>query len=344
MFCSGLSRIRRLPSSRPCTRPWTIFGCSCAKPRWTISTSAMISRLRLEVRTWACPPLPLTTSETFGSHVTHAGELVLARLHVAQEQVAGLEAVLGIDHVQAIGVRRRVEAAERIDRQPGLLCEVADEEVDLGELRRRDRLALQLVDALDVAAHHDAVGAAREADLRRHHRVQLAPVGRQHVDRGHRRGDLAFVQLGPGLVLADRQLDLEPVVLEEQRVLGRLETAVGGDEAGVAGVFADLDRDDVVLELERARRRQLRNFDLHLLHFGRAAALRRGLGAWRRSARAPRAAEAAADHVEAERDQSGDQQDRDDFSQCGEARLLVHCSGPISFAADGVDCAGAGED
>ena len=45
-----------------------------------------------------------------------AGELVLARLHVAQEQVAGLEAVLGVDHVQPIGVRRRVEAAERIDR------------------------------------------------------------------------------------------------------------------------------------------------------------------------------------------------------------------------------------
>ena len=66
-------------------------------------------------------------------------------------------------------------------------------------------------------------------------------------------------------------LHLEAVVLEEDRVLGRLEPAVGGDEPGVAGVLADLDRDDVVLELERRRRRQPRHLDLDLGDLGRRA-------------------------------------------------------------------------
>ena len=71
--------------------------------------------------------------------------------------------------------------------EPGLLREVADEEIDLGELRRGDDLALEIVDPLDVAAHDEPVGAARVADLRRHDRVELAAVRRQHVDRRHRR-------------------------------------------------------------------------------------------------------------------------------------------------------------
>ena len=52
----------------------------------------------------------------------------------------------------------------------------------------------------------DAVGAAREADLRRHDDVQLPAVGREHVDGGDGGGELAFVQDGPVLVFADRQL------------------------------------------------------------------------------------------------------------------------------------------
>ena len=274
-----------------------------------------------------------------------AGELVLARLDVVQEQIARLEAVLGVDHVQPIRVRRRVEAAERVDRQAGLLRQVADEEIDLGELRRGDRLAFQLVDALDVVAHHDAVGAAREPDLHRHHRVQLPAVRRQHVHRRDRRRNLALVQRRPGLVLADRQLDLEPVVLEEQRVLGRIEPAVGGDQPGVSRVLADLDRDGVVLELERRRRRQLRDLDLHFLDFRRRA-VRAGFtrGAGRPAALA--AAHAAAHHVDAERDQAGDEQQRDELAECGEARrlLLGHRSGPISFDATGVVCPASGAD
>jgi hypothetical protein len=194
-----------------------------------------------------------------------AGQTVAAGLQVAQEQVAGAEPVLRVHEVQPVGVRRGVEAAERVDLQARFLREVADEEVHLGELRGRERLPFQLVDPLDVAAHDDAVGAAREADLRGHHGVQLPAVGREHVHRRHRRGDAPLVQLGPVLVLADREPHLEAVVLEEERLLGRLEAAVGGDEPGVARVFADLDRDDVVAELDGAGGRQRRDLDLDLL-------------------------------------------------------------------------------
>ena len=47
---------------------------------------------------------------------------------------------------------------------------------------------------------------------------------------------------------------------------------------------------------------------------------------------------AAAHHVDAERDQAGDEQQRDELAERGEARrlLLGHRSGPISFDATGV--------
>ena len=56
-------------------------------------------------------------------------------------------------------------------------------------------LALELVDPLDVVAHDDAVGAAREADLRRHDGLELPAVDREHVGGRDRRRDLALVQL-----------------------------------------------------------------------------------------------------------------------------------------------------
>ena len=183
-----------------------------------------------------------------------ARQPVLARLHVAQEELAGLRALLGVDDVEAIGARGRVEAAEQVDVEPGFLREIAQEEVGLGELRGRDDLALEVVDLLDLGADDEAVGAARVADLHRHHHVELPAVHRQHVHRRHRPGDLAGVQVRPALVLAERQLHLEAVVLEEDGALARLEAAVGGDEPGVAGVLADLDGDDVVLHREGRRR------------------------------------------------------------------------------------------
>ncbi len=241
------------------------------------------------------PAAPFHHFRELGFPGHRSGQAVPAGLEVAEEEIAGAEAVFRVDQVQPVRVGRGVEAAERVQRQARFLRQVADEEVHLGELRRGERPPLQLVDALDVVAHDDAVGAAGEADLGRHHRVELPAVGRQHVHGRHRRGDLAFVQIRPGLVFAHRQLHLEAVVLEEERVLVRLETAVGGDQPGVAGVFADLDRDGVVLELEGPGGRQRRDLDLDLLDVGRlgvrarrgarsATVARRRRGACRRPA------------------------------------------------------------
>ena len=45
-----------------------------------------------------------------------AGKPVLAGLEIGGEQIAGAEAVLGVDEIQPLRMRRRVEAAERVDR------------------------------------------------------------------------------------------------------------------------------------------------------------------------------------------------------------------------------------
>ena len=195
-----------------------------------------------------------------------AGKAVLAGLEIGGKEIAGAETVLGVDEIQPLRMRRRVEAAERMDREPGFLRQVADEEIHFGELRRRDRLAFQLVDPLDVLADDDAVGAAGEPDLRRHDRMELTAVSGKHVHGRHRAGQLAFVQVGPVLVFADRQLHLEPVIPEEPRRFARLEAAVGRDQPCIAGVLADLDRDDVVFELEGRGRREPRHFHLHFAH------------------------------------------------------------------------------
>ena len=175
-----------------------------------------------------------------------------------------------------------------VDRQAGFLRQVAQEEVGLGELRGGDQLALEVVDLLDVGADDEPVGAARVADLHRHHGVELAAVGGQHVHGRDRAGDLALVQVAPALVLADRQLDLEAAVLEEHRVLGGLEAAVGGDDPGVAGVLADLDGDDVVLQRERRRRRQPRHLRLEVDDGRRLTGVAAAAPAARASIRHPR--------------------------------------------------------
>jgi hypothetical protein len=151
-------------------------------------------------------------------------------------------------------MRRRVQAPQHVDREPRFLRQVADEEIHLRELPGGYRLALELVHALDVAADDDAVRATGEADLSGHHSVELTAVCGEHVHGRDRTSDLAFVQLGPVLVFADREANLEPVVLEEVRVVGRLETAVRRDDPGVAGVLADFDRHDVVSDLHRRGR------------------------------------------------------------------------------------------
>ena len=218
-------------------------GCCSAKPRCTTSTSATMSRFRFVVSRWALPPLCSTTSDIFGSQVTAPAIRFLPDLRSLRNRSPAAEAVLRVNQIDPIRVRRGVDAADGADSQARLLRQVADEEIHLGELRGRDHLALERVDPLDVAPHHETVGAAREADLRRHDDVELRSVDGEDVGGRDRRGQLALIQRGPVLTLADRQLDLEPVLLEEDRVLVRLEAAVGGDQPGIARVLADLDRD-----------------------------------------------------------------------------------------------------
>jgi hypothetical protein len=162
--------------------------------------------------------------------------------------------------------------------------------------------------------------------LRRDHGVELPAVRGEHVDRGDRRGDLALVEIAPGLVFADRQLHLEAVILEEDGVLGRIEPAVGGDQPGIARVLADLDRDDVVLDRHRRwrcerRHRHLDVDDRRTFGVGLAGGV---------------AATAPQQHVAAERDQPADQDDRQQPAEEGKAwtlRVGGHRSGPISLIA-----------
>jgi hypothetical protein len=62
--------------------------------------------------------------------------------------------------------------------------------------------------------------------------------------------------------------------LEEHGTLVRFEATVGGNETCVAGIFTDLDGDNIVLELHRCRRRKLRHLNLDLRHFRRSGSCR----------------------------------------------------------------------
>src|SRR6185436_1514915 len=105
------------------------------------------------------------------------------------------------------------EAAAHLDRDAGLLGEVAEEEVGLGELRRDDALSGKGVDALDVGADDDAVGAAGEADLGRDDDLELPSIDGEDVGGGGGGGHASGVERRPALLLGERELDLEAVLL-----------------------------------------------------------------------------------------------------------------------------------
>ncbi len=144
-------------------------------------------------------------------------------------------------------MRGVVEAAEGDDGDACFLGEVADEEVGFGGLCGGDGFALEAVDAADVRADDDTVGATGEADLGEDDDAELATVDGEGVDGGGGCGHLAGVQRRPGFLLAEGDADFEAVFLEEVGIFRGSESAVCGDEAGVACVFAKLDVDGVVL-------------------------------------------------------------------------------------------------
>ena len=111
---SGLSRTIRLPSSSPCTRPCDhlrLLLREAAVHDQHVGDDQQVAVGRQHVRLAAAAAHDLGDLR-LPRHA--ARELVLARLEVVEEQIAGAEAVLGVDEVQPVGMRRRVEAAERV--------------------------------------------------------------------------------------------------------------------------------------------------------------------------------------------------------------------------------------
>ena len=193
-----------------------------------------------------------------------AAELVLVR-------VAGDERIF-VEHQAELARRRaRIEVAQHHDRQARFLREIADEELAFVELRSAEHLARELVHRGDAAIDDDHVGAARVADLHRHDCFELAAEHRERVGRRRRGREPAVVERRPGLALAHRDLDLEAVLLGEERLGVRLQPAVRDDQAAVAGVFADVDLQHAVLRRVRGRGFQRRRADDRLDRRGRVA-------------------------------------------------------------------------
>src|SRR3990167_4411721 len=207
----GSSRSRRLPSSRPCTRPLTICGWALAKPLLTTRISATTSRLRLDTSIFAAPADSATAWSVRGDQPTLAGQF-------SDIGIAGDKGILVEHQAQLVGPRTRLEVAQHLDRHAGLAGQVADKELAFVELGGCEHLALELVDAGDAAVHHHLVGPAGEGDLRRHRDLELTAEHRQHVGGGGHSGHLTVVQRRPLLALALAQAQLEAVLLGEEGI------------------------------------------------------------------------------------------------------------------------------
>ena len=185
------------------------------------------------------------------------------RLHGGGEGVAGLEGRIRVDQIDPLGVGA-FAGGEGFGLDPGLLGEVANEEIGFSELGGHDHTALELVDAFDVSGDDDGVGAAGETDLRGDDGLQALRVDGEHVDRGGGAADTAGVEGIPALFFAQGEADFETVFFEKVGVLGRLKPAVGGDEAGVTRVLAELEVEGVVLHRVQGGRGQRGHLGLGL--------------------------------------------------------------------------------
>ncbi len=206
----------------------------------------------------AAPLLAATTSVVLGAHDTQPASRPDPLSKIFEEKITGGEGVRGEEQIQAFRIRTFCRGAQHVHPEPRLLGEVAHKEVGLRELGRDQGFALQVVDPPDFLAHDQTVRAAGETDLDRGDHLEVAAVGGQHVHRGGGGRDAAGVERGPAFLLGELDAQLEAVLAEEERVLRRLQAAVGHDDAGVARVFTQLEIDDVVLRHIRGRRRQQR--------------------------------------------------------------------------------------
>src|SRR4030095_13082751 len=110
--------------------PATIFGLAWAKPLLTVRMSAMTSRLRLETSILALPCEPSITSSVLGDQPTR-----LLALELVGIGVAGGEGVFVEHHPDLLRRGPGVEVAQHLHAQPGLLRQIAQEELALVELR-----------------------------------------------------------------------------------------------------------------------------------------------------------------------------------------------------------------
>src|SRR5207249_10847243 len=91
-----------------------------------------------------------------------------------------------------------------------------------------------------------AIGATRVADLRGHYHLKLPTIHRQHVGGGGGGGHFAGVERGPAFLFGEFDAEFEAVLFGEVGIFVGLQPAIGGDQAGISGVFGQFDIDDVV--------------------------------------------------------------------------------------------------
>jgi hypothetical protein len=65
----------------------------------------------------------------------------------------------------------------------------------------------------------------------------LAAVIGEHIDGGGGGGDFSILEIRPGVLLAEGDLEFEAAVFGKPGVFIGFEAAVGDDESGVARVF-----------------------------------------------------------------------------------------------------------
>ena len=168
-------------------------GCSLAKPLFTASTSAMTSRLRFDTSAFAAPLRRFDHFVGLRRPAHAAVEPATAARELVLIGVAGDERIFVEHEAQRAGRGLRIEVAQHRHRHAGFLREIADEELALVELRGGERLAGERVHRGDAAIDDHHVGAARVADLHRHHRVELAAEHGERVGGGGRGGELPLL-------------------------------------------------------------------------------------------------------------------------------------------------------
>ena len=153
-----------------------------------------------------------------------SGQPLAARLNLVEECVARGEGVLAVDQIEFVRIRLAGNVGQLIDFQPRFLGQIASEEIGFRELAGGQDLALKVIDALVLGAHHDSVRPSGVADLSRNHHAEGTAEHGQHVDGGGRGRQFAAVEGAPALLLTEGQFHEEAALLGEDGVRIRPQT------------------------------------------------------------------------------------------------------------------------